>query len=686
MSDAPSQRQPFAAGALDGAVVAFAAFTLVANALVALGRSLDELLVVCAAALTAAFAGALAMRRRGRGAVGDERTRAPNPLHGGDESATQSRGLRGALLGGAAVAAVAGAATGSIVAWWGCALATFCAAVFGEARAAVTAPPPTRTRAADWMLVALGVLLATAVAVAHRADADDSFYVNLIVAAIDHPGASLLGGDTLHGYAGVPMALPVFKVVSWEILQAGAARIVGVDGLTLAHRVVPPLIALLVPLAWARLAMRLLPGSWPLAVAFVVIGFVVIGDGRAAHGDFGVLRLHQGKAVLLHVALPLCAAYAIEYGLAPSRAGFVRLAAIQVAAVGLSASGLWLGPVAAGLALLAVTPLRPTERVAGAKRLAIGVTASAYPVVLALSLRAATLQAMQDAPSPLEGAAWDGPRLMEHATDLVLGAGPYRWLALFSLLAATASSGAPMMRRFAAVSGASFVAVLFDPLTAPFLANSVTGADTYFRVFWALPVPLFVAAVLTEPLRMTLPGRLDGARTRAAVTVATAAFVLAFAPRVFTLSVQNDARLGAPGIKLPPLELAAARSIAAHAGANEFVLAPLSVARWVPLVQGYPSPLMVREMYLDRLHTRLGSEELDRRRVLAHFVGGRVRPPGAAGLLAESIHRYPLAVVCVAGPALGWPELRRVLRDSPLVVVERTADHEIWARPGTPGD
>jgi len=676
VSDASPDRPPFAARGLEVGVVAFAAFTVVTNACVAVGASLDALLLVCAAGIAVALV-SVAMRSR-RGGAGPATPLAPPP--GLRQNRAQSAGLRSLLIGGALAAATTGALFESILAWWAIALPTFAAALWGEARTDVAAPAPMRSAFTDRLLVALAVLFACVVSIAQRADADDAFYVNLVLAAAARPDAPLLAGDTLHGYPGVAMALPVFEVLSWEVLQAAIVRLTGASTLTVTHVVVPPLVALIVPLAWARLATRLLPASWPWAVVCVVIGLLAVGDGRAGHGDFGLLRLHQGKSVMLHIALPLCTAFAIEYGMAPSRWGLVRLAAAQIAAVGLSASGLWLGPVAAGLGLLATTPLRPRALRTSWRTLAAGLCASAYPVALALLLRGETLRAMSEAPRPLDGASWDGPRLMEHAADLVLGSGPYRWIALLALVAATASSGSPMARRFGAIAGAAFVVVLFDPLTAPFVANGVTGADTYFRVFWALPLPLLVASLLVEPLVASLPGRLDRPSIRRAGAAITALFVLVAAPRFHTLSAENGTRLATPGPRLPPDELAAARTINRLADPDHFVLAPLAVARWIPLVEGHPKPLMVRELYLDRLAPLLGREELDRRRALAHLVGGAIRPRAGEALLADAIERYPLEVVAVAGPALGWPGIRRALRESPLEVAERTADLEIWVR------
>jgi hypothetical protein len=475
----------------------------------------------------------------------------------------------------------------------------------------------------------------------------------------------------------VPMALPVFDLLSWELFQSSLARLFGVDALTIVYRGMAPLVGLLVPLAWARLTMRLLPRGWPTVVTLLVIGLLAVGDGRASYGDFGVLRLHQGKSVLLQFALPLCAAYGIEFGLAPTRWHFFRLAAVQIAALGLSASGLWLGPVVAGLGVASTLSLDIANLRVNARVLAAGVAASAYPLVLAIALRAATVAAMEGAVHPMQGAALDGPQLIAQATTLVLGEGGYRLLALFALLAVAGAAPSASMRRFAAVAGLAFLLLFFAPFTAESVANGITGADTYFRVFWLIPLPLFVASLIATPMHATASSHrwLGGA-----ITLALAVIVYGVLPQIANLSSANGVRLGTPDSKLPPDEFAIAQAVARHADADAFVLAPLSVARWIPLIQRHPRPLMVREMYLDRLHARLGDAELDRRRVLAHLVGGTVRPAEGPAVLAEAIDAYPLEVVCLSGPALRWPELRRVLLDSPLEVAERDADHEIWIR------
>jgi hypothetical protein len=669
-------------------VACIAVFTLLANFEVWRGGSLHSLSLLCAlAAFTAAAA--LAVRRIAT------RRRSAQPRSGGQSEAGAgpadpypASALPGALTIGLIAASLLALAlrwlTGSLAAWWVVALAASAIMLWLFARRPIGLPQPRSVRAHELLLAGLALLCAIAVSTAHRGDADDAFYVNLVVAAVDQPEAPLLAGDTLHGYDDVPMSLPVFKVLSHELLQAVIASATGARALTIVHVVLPPLLALLIPLAYARLLRRLLPGRWLWAVAIVVAQLCLVGDGRAGFGDFALLRLHQGKSVLLHVLMPLLACYGIEFALRPSRSGWLRLAAAQIAALGLSSSGLWLGPAAAGIGLASGLSLADRQAtLASARRLALGLLASAYPVALALSLRAATLRAFRDAPHPLESLSWTGDALMKHALEWVLGTGPYQWLALFSLIAVHAVFAPGLFRRYAAISICLFL-LLWNPLTAPTVAHHLTGADTYFRVFWLLPLPLLVAAWVTDPIER-LHGHAPGVRRAALGALAAAMAVLLWlGPAPHTLSTANGVRLARPGWKLPPVELAAAERIADHAARGELVLAPARISRWLPLIHRHPSPLMVREMHLDLLHERLGAAELNRRATLTHMAGGTIRPEAGGRLLGEAIDGYPLQVVCLAGRALAWPELRGALKQSALEVRYRDADYEIWARRGEP--
>ncbi|MFP6641181.1 MAG: DUF6077 domain-containing protein, partial [Myxococcota bacterium] len=666
---------------LDAAVLGFAGFTVLCHGAVWLSLGLDDLLGWAGAALVLVVVVFFARRRRTPSRAEAAPQSTPGPAD--PERVPGGWALQLGLLGLAALGVGLHALTGSLMGYWGCAVLASVLALGRDLRGHPVEPQPGCTRGQRLFLAALCVLCAVAVASAHRGDADDAFYVNLAVWAVDHPDAPLLAGDTLHGLEGIPMSLPVFKLLSYELLQAGIARLTGVPALTVVHVWMPILMALLIPLAWARLAMLLLPRRWLLAVALVVAQLLFLGDGHASIGDFGLLRLQQGKSVLLLIVLPLAASYGLMFGSRPSRKRWLALAAVQIASLGLSTSGLWLAPATAFLAVCAALPLSEPMGKTAARALRIAglaLAACVYPLALAIIMRADTLRAFQQAVHPLPSLAWPGSRLMEQALAWTAGEGGVASLILFCAVAVLALPGSALFRRYTAIVCASFFLFFFDPLVARFVAHQVTGADTYFRVFWLVPLPLFVSAVLTAPLSSAAKRTAAGERGLRWATGIAATVLLVILPRTHTLSRANDVRLDWPGPKVPAEEFAAARRMAAAAGPGEFVLAPPQVARWIPLVQEHPAPVMVREMYLDRLHDRLGSDELEIRLVLSQMAGGTAHPDGRVEIFAEALTRYPLAAVGLSGNALAWPQLRKILLESHLQVSFRDGRYEIWTR------
>ncbi len=669
---------------MDWLVQGFAVVTLASNAVVLAGGGLDALGLLLA--LLALGFGVIAWRwraalpRAGGASTDDAPLYVDAQAQGPLPAALSIPFALAALAAVVALQTSGGNATYTAIGALACLAMT--ALTFHSRPALATPRPELHART---VVAALCALCAAAVLFTQRSDADDAFYLNLVVAAIDEPGRALLSVDTLHGLPGVSMSLPVFQVLSYEMFEAVVARGLGLDALTLVHVVMPPLVALLIPLAYARLLGVLLPDRWLEALVVVVLLLLFIGNGDAGYADFALLRLHQGKSVLLHVALPLVTSYAIEFAVTPSASRWLRLAAAQIAAVGLSSTALWLAPLCAGIGVAAGLPLRRGGDgrggfAAALQIVGLGLLTCAHPIAWALGLRASTTRAFEEALNRIDSLDWTGTRLVEHASHVVLGDGLFEAIALFSWLAVLGLAPTLLLRRFAAVSGLVVFGLLWNPLTAHFVANSIAGPDTYFRVLWAAPVPLFVAAVLTTPLTR-IGTAVPGPRARRLVPGAIAVVVLlGLVADPFTLGAGNGVRVATPGPRIAPDEYAAAREITLLAQRRSQVLAPARVSRWIPLFHQHPYPLMIREMHLDLLHPHVGLEEVERRRTLTRLVGGDIHTGDAERLLADAIRDYPLDVVCIGGAARNRPTLRRALLESPLVSRSRTAEYEIWSR------
>jgi hypothetical protein len=401
----------------------------------------------------------------------------------------------------------------------------------------------------------------------------------------------------------------------------------------------------------------------------VVALLLCIGDTHRSYGNFAFVRLQQGKAILLSVMLPLVAATALEFALDPGWKRFLRLAGAQIAALGMSATALWAAPITAGLAVASATDLRRLP----IRNLLWGLLASAYVLALALALREETVGLFRSA-----GDRWQERANATGAMQLVLGDGAGGYVFLFALIGSWGLATSDLLRRFCIVFALGFLLLFWNPFADAWVAAWVTGKPTYWRVFWLAPLPMLLALALTAPLDL-LPNR----RLRWAAFLLPAIAVLFWAPGSATWARENDVRFGWLQWKLPPWAGGVASTVVRYTQPGDFVLAPTKVALWIPALHAHPTPLVVRDPYLNALQMGgwIPHEEWKRRRALVGLVSGSGRLPNGEALLEEAIAGYPLAAVCLSRRARRWPELQQALQRSPLQRVAQGPRYEVWARP-----
>jgi hypothetical protein len=671
----------------DGFAFFFGAWTLLANGAVFMAGSLRQLEAAFAVAGVAGVAAAAAWRQRRAGPNGEISAAEEGPAQTSShrDDAVPALWQRLAVAVAALVSLGLYATTGRIQVLWLSAIPWLLVLCLREliSRPARTRPDAASGRDASAdprgrqaLLFGLALVCSVLTLVAHRPDADDAFYVNMAVAAADHPSAPLLAGDTLHGVPGVPLPLPIYKVHSLELLAASLSHLTRLPVLSVAHLWLPAMVAFLVPLAYARLLRPLMPRAWLWGVFFAMAFLLLAGGASHGHANFAFVRLHQGKSMLLSLGLPLLMAYALEFGLAPSIGRWLRLAAAQIAAVGLSASGLWLAPAVAGLAL-ASAGARPPRR-AAIRTLLIGVAASAYPLALGLGLRADTEAAFRNAAVPVAKAALRSNTLVSETLWAGLGQDPASWLVLFAALGAWCVAPSATARRFCVLFPLAFLLLFLNPYTAPWIASHVTSGPTYWRVVWMLPIPVLVAVMLGAPLAR--PVWRERRWVAPCLSLSAAAVALVWAPATYTLSSVNHVRLDWPGWKVPPAAFGAARAVAERAAPGAAVLAAQEVAPWIPTLHHYPQPIVVRTIYLPLLSGHLDDQELARRVHLSRLVSGESRPAHADTMLEEAVREYPLEAVVLAREALRWSDLPRALERAGLTRVPHHEDFEVWAR------
>lgn len=662
---------PLSERIIDGACFVFAAWTLACHAVVAAGASL-WLAAVLFVLLLVAWRGA-----------SPRWPRSPLPLAASSLVPAWDSALRAAGLMAACVAAWA-LRDHALALWWvgtiGLSLATFAALRAAPAPSAALASG-RRLEGALWSLV---LACATLAVLAHRPDLDDAFYLNLAVAAADAPGAPLLTADTLHGVAGLPVHHPVYRVHSWELWNALWSRITGIPVIAMFHWVSAAMAAALIPLAWARLFRRLVPAYWLPAVCALVFVLVVDGELHRGYGNFAIVRIWQGKSIMLSVLLPLVAAHALDFVRAPSARRGLLLAASQIAALGCSSSALWAAPAVALSA--AACGLQPGRE--GLRRLALAALASVYVLGAGFSLQTALADDLAARYAERDTAEWraktqarNAERTLRHAPGVqledslqrVLGDGRARSVGLALLLGGWAFLAPGLGRRYACAVPLAAWLVLLNPYASDAVSRFLVG-NSMWRVFWALPIPALTALALTGAFACTSARR----RRLAVAATLVACGLFAAMPSHTTLSADNDVRLGWPGFKVTDA-YAAAELLHERTEAGATVVAPRAVAAWLPTFSERSFPLLVRDAYLRRYRGELGQQDLYQRLMMTEFVSGVELAPSAEKLFARGLERYAVRGVLLAVTPQAV-KARAALREAGFAKVLATLEFEIWTR------
>ena len=649
-------------------VLPYAAWTMYVHLITATHSSFDRLLhglpvmvLVAAAATTAWFRLRMPAIQSEPVAIGDEAV--PGPVAA---MVTQAMGNPVAPFAMLALAIVwVGLLSAGMpypVFWWVALLAT-CGAWMWNLRDDSHATLDDHAgKHAAWIVPLVAAAAVCITLVANRPDADDAFYRSISATLLRFPQQPVLVHDTLYRLSDVPILLQFYRLSSYDVLVATLARITGVDHLVVAYVILPAVFAALCILAWVYLLRRIVPERWPWVLLILFACVLALGEMHRAYGNFAFVRLFQSKAVLVTGMVPVIAGSALLF----VRHGGVRrwllLFAAQVAALGVSASALFVAPAAAALGLAGGW----SANVGSSRRFAEGMLASTYVFGAGWVMASATHggQALVSS-SPMPG--------VQQILDDTWGWWSARLL-LVALLAAWAFVRSPVRARYLSAGAFFFLLAALNPYTVRVVADHFVGVRTYWRMTWVLPLPFFLAVLLDGMVERAL-----GMRSRALAAgacLALAGFAVAFGWRCGTLRSANSVTLGVPGLKVDPVEYRVAARVAKDVPENGVVLAPEAVSIWLPGFVVHPVLLGVRALYLTRAFSQ---QDAARRDALMRYVAGAYRPPDSAAWFAEALRRYGLTAVVFVHSAPWRGEMENVLeRDGWRL--HSSGVYDVWAQ------
>ena len=524
--------------------------------------------------------------------------------------------------------------------------------------------------------VGLCLIAALITMVAHRSDADDAFFLSIPTALLDAPNLPMLQQDTMHGFADVPLVLPVYKLHSLEVFWAITAKLTGLSPIFIAHVVLPPVFAVLFVLAQACLLRLLVPKYWLQALVTVLTLLVLLGDVHRSYGNFSLVRLYQGKGILVTLMVPLIFRYAWNFGFKGKLTDWVLLCASQIAALGITSSGLFVAPFAVTLALGGTW--QPTLK--STKRIILGLLSCIYLIAVGLILRQSMMSQVSLKNTTSEGvvSTTSEGSIVADALDQVLGNQFIFYLLLLAFLSAWTVSTSPKVRIYLLVIPLGFFLVLINPWLVGFITKYLTSSETYWRIFWAVPIPTMFAilfvGVLQPIIKLIIP-KLQ----RQGFLIALSLMIVTLLP-INTLRQDNGTIIKLPTIKVPLIEYAIAREANRITPPQTIILAAEAISTWIPLISNHAPVVSVRNMYMSLLQNDFGLTEVSRRIDAVRYISGMKISHRIKARFLNLIDKWCIGTV-VTAPNLEWQqELEIVLKNRNFKQHTEIGGYQIWVR------
>ncbi|WP_165966425.1 DUF6077 domain-containing protein, partial [Actinomadura sp. 7K507] len=469
-----------------------------------------------------------------------------------------------------------------------------------------------------------------------NSDGDDAYFVSRSVATAATGEIPLKDVIFTPGAADEIAGEP--PVSSIEVLAGAAARLLGVPAASFVWYLLLPAVTFLAIWALWRLVRTWAPRRAVLCFAVAATYLLWSGTSTASLGSFHLLRMWQGKAILVSVLVPLLFVYLTRWAERRSRADLALLAAAGVAAVGLTSSAAFVVPLVAGAAAV---PLIAAGRV---RTGLAAFAAAAYPVAAGLMVM------LFNDDTSVAGRVYDG-------------AGSYGWVLQQSLLGVlagcalwlsplTARRGVPALITAGVAAG---LTALVLPGVLEATADLSGAGQVLWRTMWLVPAPVLIGLLATVRLPGAWPGP-GPARLLAAGAPAAALAAALIAGGVPVWSASNGSAVAPnPAWKASEGSVGTARNVIGLAGPGGLVLMPPGVMRSVPLLTVRTHAVNPNGHYLRSLP--MPQRFIDDRKVLTAAVRG---PRGARPAVPEvraALTRTGVDVAC----AWRWDERGREL-------------------------
>lgn len=463
-----------------------------------------------------------------------------------------------------------------------------------------------------------------------RPDLDDAFYVAIAASANANPNAAILSSDPMHGAAGLPLILPSYRFSSFEILGAAVAATFGLTAVEAMHLVMPPFWAAFTVMSVFLLCSHIDHKRRFIICSLTLFLMVLLGECHRGYGNFGFVRIFQGKAVYVSAVVP--AVYLLTWRSSSRRgtaADSFLLVCVQLTAVGMSNFAALAAPMAGLTAWITAWVEHGTWRPSRRLLVTFAALTAPVPYLFAVALAMPASGHIRDSAVESAASVWLSVfgEKQQYLVALLLMAGP--------LLARSRTERVRL-----AVPIITLLGAYLNPLTSSFLSESITTPQVYWRVAWAVPLPVLCASGLSF-----IASKASGTVRRRSYLImlgATLTATMVIAVPYHVLRSDNRVEWQFGKVKVSTSDLTVARRAVALCPRDRSIAAPDQIAGVISMFENHPPLASVRTHYLELLKDSFGSEQYEDRMLLHRTTLGE---PANTDLLRAALQRQHVGVV-----------------------------------------
>lgn len=331
----------------------------------------------------------------------------------------------------------------------------------------------------------------------HHTDADDGYFITISNIAVEKDEINLMGDSVYNGGDSYSQSVRS-DTFSWELFVATIAKTFNIHPAVLCHSVFPAFLIFICYLSIFEVGKKLIFNKKKLYIFMFFMALLNIFGGYAVYssGCFLLLRIWQGKAMIVNFAFPMLIANCINiYRKRDNIFTWIFNALIVVVGMGFSTVGIYLMPIAyliIGIPYIINRIFKKDfKRVFNVLKYAI-ITMLHIAVFDIYMFFSITGSANVEKYMQRSASKW------VDIFDMTMMRESYFVLLLLSCVYLLAKKRKKIETILLVGMTCGLFATFLNPYFTEFVAQRVTGVDVYWRLYWILPVYILIAYVLSD--------------------------------------------------------------------------------------------------------------------------------------------------------------------------------------------